>query len=78
MKNKDVIKFYSLDKILSKKAQYNIVFGERSNGKTYAVLKHGLINYIESGKQIAIVRRWKEDMRGKRGASFFEDRKSVV
>lgn len=72
MKNKDVVKFYSLDKILSKKSQYNIVFGERSNGKTYAVLKHGLLNFIKDGKQMAIVRRWKEDMRGKRGASFFD------
>lgn len=73
MKNKEQkVKFFSLNKILDKQAQYNIVFGERSNGKTYAVLKYGLDNYVKTGKQMAIVRRWKEDMRGKRGASFFD------
>ena len=35
---KPKIKFYSLDAILEKKAQYNIIFGERSNGKTFSVL----------------------------------------
>lgn len=69
---KDKVSFYSLRNILSKKAQYNIVFGERSNGKTYAVLKYALKNYLESGKQLALVRRWKEDLRGKRGASMFD------
>jgi hypothetical protein len=72
MKIKEKMKYYNINKILEKKAQYNIVFGERSNGKTYAVLKHGLENYLKDGKQLAIVRRWKEDMRGKRGASFFD------
>ena len=37
MKNTD---YYSLDKILSKKATYNLIIGERSNGKTYAVKKY--------------------------------------
>ena len=32
-------KFYTLDKIKKKKAIYNVIIGERSNGKTYAVLK---------------------------------------
>ena len=29
-------KFYTLNRILSKNADYNVIFGERSNGKTYA------------------------------------------
>lgn len=66
------VKFYSLNQILSRHAQYNIIFGERSNGKTYAVLKHGIQNYCKNGKQMAIVRRWKEDLRGKRGAAMFD------
>ena len=32
-------KYYSLNNILKKDAQYNIIFGQRSNGKTYAVKK---------------------------------------
>lgn len=64
-------KFYSLKSILSKNAQYNIIFGERSNGKTYAVLKYGLERYIKDGSQMAIIRRWQDDYKGKRGASMF-------
>lgn len=65
-------KYYSLKNILSKNAQYNIIFGERSNGKTYAVLKYGLKQYIKTGEQMAIVRRWKEDFTGKRGSVMFD------
>ena len=65
-------KFYSLKNILSKNAQYNVIFGERSNGKTYAVLKYGLEKFISSGEQMAIVRRWRDDFTGKRGVVMFD------
>lgn len=65
-------KFYSLRAILSKGAQYNVIFGERSNGKTYAVLKYGLEQFINDGSQLAIVRRWQTDFTGKRGATMFD------
>lgn len=65
-------KFYSLKAILEKKAQYNMIFGERSNGKTYAVLKYALERYVKDGEQLAIVRRWQEDFIGKRGNVMFD------
>lgn len=65
-------KFYSLKNILKKGAQYNMIFGERSNGKTYAALKYGLQQYCEHGKQMAILRRWREDFIGKRGTVMFD------
>lgn len=65
-------KFYSLKNILSKDAQYNMIFGERSNGKTYAVLKYAIEQYIKTGEQLAIVRRWSEDFTGKRGMTMFD------
>ena len=65
-------KFYSLKNILAKDAQYNIIFGERSNGKTYAVLKYGLEQYIKTGEQMAIIRRWQDDFTGKRGVTMFD------
>lgn len=64
-------KYYSLKNILSKNAQYNVIFGERSNGKTYSVLKYGLEKYQKSGEQLAIVRRWRDDFIGKRGSVMF-------
>ena len=64
-------KYYSLSGILEKNADYNIIFGERSNGKTYACLAYMIINYVETGEQSAYVRRWREDLRGKRAESLF-------
>ena len=63
--------YYNLGSILKKKAVYNVIFGERSNGKTYATLKHGLEQYFKDGSQIAYIRRWKEDITGKRGQAVF-------
>lgn len=70
-RKKDTPKYYSLDNILSKNADYNIIFGERSNGKTYAALKYGLERYIKTGEQMAYIRRWREDLRGKRAENLF-------
>lgn len=70
-KQADTPKYYSLKRILSKRADYNIIFGERSNGKTYAALAYGIENYVKTGKQMAYIRRWREDLRGKRAESLF-------
>lgn len=64
-------KFYDLGEILAKNADYNLIFGERSNGKTYAALRYGLEQFINTGKQMAYIRRWREDLRGKRAESLF-------
>ena len=71
MKNK----FYTLDNILKENADYNIIYGERSNGKTTAVLSYALRDYINSGykNQLAIIRRWEEDFKGKNGQQMFEN-----
>ena len=70
---KDELKFYSLKNILSKNADYNIIFGERSNGKTYASLEYAIREFYKSGykNQMAYLRRWKEDIRGKRADTLF-------
>lgn len=65
------MKYYSPAKIDKKNATYNIIFGERSNGKTYAMLKKGLLEYVKNGSQMAYVRRWKEDITGRRAARLF-------
>ena len=64
-------RYYSLNKILSFKADYNLIIGERSNGKTYAVLKYCIGQYAKSGKKFVYIRRWKEDIIGKRGEVIF-------
>ena len=70
-RKKNETNYYSLDAILAKNAVYNVVMGERSNGKTYATLKYGLEQFFVDGSQIALIRRWQEDIRGKRATEVF-------
>ena len=67
------MKYYSLTNILKKNCRYNMIFGERSNGKTYSVLDYAVQKYFKTGKQLAVIRRWREDFRGKRGAAYFDN-----
>ena len=66
------MKYYSPTKINKKNATYNVIFGERSNGKTYALLLQSIKNYVKDGSQMAYVRRWKEDITGRRAQRLFE------
>lgn len=65
-------KYYSLDNILKNNAQFNLIIGERSNGKTYACLYRAIENYVKYGKKTAYIRRWQDDFKGKRGATLFD------
>lgn len=67
MKNK----YYNLSAILSKNAVYNVIFGERSNGKSYAVLEYALKRFWADRSELAIIRRWSDDFIGKRGQMMF-------
>jgi hypothetical protein len=69
---KDEQEYYTLEPILKEKAHYNIIIGERSNGKTYSVLVKVISDYIEYGYQAAYLRRMSEDFIGKRGAGLFQ------
>ena len=63
------MKFYTLTKIKRKKAVYNMIFGERSNGKTYATLYEGLEKFLNTGgEQMVYLRRWREDTVGRRAS----------
>lgn len=66
-------KYYSLTNILKKDAQYNIIFGQRSNGKTYAVKKYGIEKFIKSGEQMAYVRRQDVDLTKSKCDNLFSD-----
>ncbi|MBR6518013.1 MAG: phage DNA encapsidation protein [Bacilli bacterium] len=79
MKNK----YYTLKNILKENADYNVVFGKRSNGKSFSgkelILfgfhENGInINgYLDDGSQGAILRRMEEDFRKGRGSSMWSD-----
>lgn len=67
------MKYYDISKLLATKSLYHMVFSERSNGKSYQALLHGLKNFVKNGEQIAIIRRWKEDFRGKRAHQMWDN-----
>lgn len=66
------MRYYSLKRILQQNATYNVIFGERSNGKTFSVHEYALKVFWESGGQLAVIRRWQDDYTGKRGSTMFD------
>lgn len=64
--------YYTTDEIDKYKAHYNVIFGKRSNGKTYSILKKIIENYAYHKKQGAYLRRYREDFKGKRGDQLFD------
>lgn len=64
-------KFWDINPISKIPAQYYVVFGERSNGKTYGTLKRCLENYMATGEQFAYVRRWNDDIKRNKLSELF-------
>ena len=62
------MKFYDHRNIVKKcpDAKYDVIYGERSNGKTYDRLKEAVKRFVTTGKRTAYIRRWEEDIRGQR------------
>lgn len=66
--------FYRVRKLLKlyPDAQYYMIVGERSNGKTYSLMEYSLEEYVKTGNQSAYIRRWQEDIKSKRSAMIFK------
>ena len=60
--------YYTYEPILKEKAHYNLIIGERSNGKTYGAIEIALTQFMEKHEETAYIRRMQEDFIGKRGA----------
>lgn len=56
-------------------AQYYILIGQRSNGKTFCILERFVDNWLESKETMsnAVIRRWDEDFNNSKGTKFFEN-----
>lgn len=68
-------RYYTLDNIMSVDSQYKILFGERSNGKSYAVKMYALKRAYEDPKwhKFIYLRRWREDIVNKGAEEYFND-----
>lgn len=54
--------FYNPKPLLDKKGDINVIWGQRSNGKTYSYLKYALENFRDTERTFVYVRRWAEDI----------------
>ena len=65
---------YSIDNIRKEDAIINIIFGERSNGKSYAV-KHeiGVLKFLRTGRRFILMRRWLEEITSEKIEQYFND-----
>lgn len=71
MKNVKKPIYWNPDKILEANAHYNIIVSGRSDGKTTGVEIYGLQQYVEHGEQMAIIRRWQDDIKSSNGMEMF-------
>lgn len=64
---------YNLAKILEEKAKYNVIYGERTNGKSYAVKLRCLERAWKFDEKFIYLRRWREDLQLGRAVNYFND-----
>ncbi|MBO7713755.1 MAG: phage DNA encapsidation protein [Methanobrevibacter sp.] len=72
IQSKSDSEYYNIANIDKLDCHYNVIFGKRSNGKTYSALQKIIKNYAKKGEQGAYLRRYREDFKGKRGATLFD------
>ena len=65
---------YNLDNIDKTNSIINIIYGQRSNGKSYQVKhKKGVLKYLKTGKRFILMRRWKEEITTEKIERYFSD-----
>lgn len=73
MSNSKII-HYNLDQIDGLNADINLIWGERSNGKSYQVKhKKGVVKYLKTGKRFILMRRLKEEISAEKIEQYFAD-----
>ena len=65
---------YSIEEIDKLGANINLIWGERSNGKSYQVKhKEAIEHYLETGMRFILLRRWREDISNLWVEQYFSD-----
>lgn len=67
------IKYYDISNVLKTEAQYIILLGQRSNGKSYQAKLTVLKNAYKNKKNFVYLRRWQADIKTKAIKSYFAD-----
>jgi len=66
-------KYYDLSALLATQAQYMMLLGKRSNGKSYAVKKQVLKDAYEKKERFIYLRRWRDDTKNTLVTKYFAD-----
>lgn len=81
MSNKKIV-YYNLDNIDSENADFNLIYGEKGNGKSYQIKhKKAIEPYLESmvrdgindRDRFMLIRRWKEEIKAEKIEQYFRD-----
>ena len=64
--------YYKIDNLLKAGAQYNMLLGERSNGKSYQV-KFTALKDALNGERFVYIRRWDSDIKAHTVENYFTD-----
>lgn len=70
--------YYSLKKINKLNALYNLIIGQRSNGKTYAVCEQEIKGYFKEGFRLAYIRRYDEEIMPKNIQNLFKPHSALI
>ena len=54
--------YYHIDEVLSHNGHYSIIYGERSNGKSYSAKDFALKHFVETGMKFIYLRRFEADI----------------
>lgn len=66
--------YYNIQKLADLNCTFNLLYGERSNGKSYQVKhKFGINHYLETGKRFIYMRRTKEELTTNNIIKYFDD-----
>ena len=63
--------FYNPKRLLDLDGDINVIWGQRSNGKTYSFLKYALETFQKTNRTFVYVRRWAEDISVKNMTKLF-------
>lgn len=65
---------YNIDALDSKGCLYNLIFGSRSDGKSYQVKhKKAVVKYVKTGRRFILLRRWAEEIKTDKIEQYFSD-----
>ena len=65
--------YYDISEMLKTNAEYMMLLGQRSTGKSYQVKKTVLEDFYYNGTKFIYLRRWKADIKQKEVSTYFDD-----